>query len=62
MPLTNAERRRFWRERHRGEPRGNKAMMAQLAALMTPVYLPFPVRSPVTSNGAGHGPDRLRAR
>jgi len=44
MPLTNAERRRFWRERHRGEPRGNKAMMAQLAALMTPVYLPFPVR------------------
>ena len=33
MPLTNAERQRAWRERHRGEPRGNKAMMMQLALL-----------------------------
>ena len=33
MPQTNAERQRAWRERHRGEPRGNPAMQAQLAAL-----------------------------
>jgi len=33
MPLTHAERQRAWRERHRGEPRGNAAMKAQLAAL-----------------------------
>ena len=33
MPLTNAERQRAWRERHRGEPHGNKAMLAQMAAL-----------------------------
>ena len=33
MPQTNAERQRAWRERHRGEPRGNKAMMMQLALL-----------------------------
>ena len=33
MALTNAERQRAYRERHRGEPRGNAAMMAQLAAL-----------------------------
>jgi|SRR3954451_908369 hypothetical protein len=33
MPQTNAERQRAWRERHRGEPRGNTAMQAQLAVL-----------------------------
>jgi hypothetical protein len=33
MPLTSAERQRAWRDRHRGEPQGNKALMAQLAAL-----------------------------
>jgi len=33
MAQTNTERQRAWRERHRGEPRGNAAMMAQLAAL-----------------------------
>jgi hypothetical protein len=33
MPLTNADRQRTWRERHRGEPRGNAVMRAQLAAL-----------------------------
>src|SRR6185369_6508730 len=27
------QRQRAWRERHRGEPRGNKAMMMQLALL-----------------------------
>jgi hypothetical protein len=32
-PQTNTERQRAWRERHRGEPRGNKAMQVQLAAL-----------------------------
>jgi len=33
MALSTTERQRIWRERHRGEPRGNEAMMAQLAAL-----------------------------
>jgi hypothetical protein len=33
MPLTNAERQRAYRERHRGEPRGNAALQAQLAVL-----------------------------
>src|SRR5690242_7204369 len=33
MPQTNAERQRAWRQRHRGEPRGNAAMIAQLAAM-----------------------------
>jgi len=27
MPQTNAERQRTWRERHRGEPRGNKCFL-----------------------------------
>ncbi|MFL5282965.1 MAG: hypothetical protein ACJ8AW_18730 [Rhodopila sp.] len=34
---SNAERQRAWRLRHRGEPRGNAAMMAQLAALQARV-------------------------
>jgi len=33
MPQTNAERQRAYRARHRGEPRGNPAMQAELAAL-----------------------------
>lgn len=33
MALTSTERGRRFRERHRGEPRGNKLMQAQLAAL-----------------------------
>src|SRR5690348_5943170 len=33
MPQTNAERQRAWRKRHRGEPRGNPAMQADLARL-----------------------------
>jgi hypothetical protein len=34
MALTNAERQRLWRERHRDEPRGDKVLMTQqLAAL-----------------------------
>jgi hypothetical protein len=37
MPLTNAERQRTRRERHRGEPRGNKPLLAQLAALQARV-------------------------
>jgi hypothetical protein len=37
MPLTGAERQRAYRARHRGEPRGNKAMLAQLAALQARV-------------------------
>lgn len=37
MPLTTAERQRIWRERHRGEPRGNRAMLAQLATLQARV-------------------------
>jgi hypothetical protein len=37
MPLTNAERQRLWRERHRGEPRGNAAMLAELAAIQARV-------------------------
>jgi len=37
MPQTNAERQRAYRERHRGEPRGNAAMMAALARLQARV-------------------------
>src|SRR4051794_19003467 len=37
MALTNAERQARWRERHRGEPWSNKALMAQLAALQARV-------------------------
>jgi hypothetical protein len=37
MVLGNAERQRIWRERHRGEPRGNKTLMTQLAALQARV-------------------------
>ena len=33
MPPANAERQHAWRLRHRGEAWGNKAMLAQLAAL-----------------------------
>ena len=33
MTQTNAERQRAYRERHRGEPRGNTAMQVQLAVL-----------------------------
>jgi BMFP domain-containing protein YqiC len=37
MALTNAERQRAWRERHRGEPQSNKALTAKLAALQARV-------------------------
>ncbi|MFL5252762.1 MAG: hypothetical protein ACJ8AI_07690 [Rhodopila sp.] len=37
MALSNVERQRIWRERHRGEPRGNKVLMTQLAALQARV-------------------------
>jgi hypothetical protein len=37
MVMSNAERQRIWRERHRGEPRGNKTLMTQLAALQARV-------------------------
>jgi hypothetical protein len=37
MALSNAERQRAWRERHKGELRGNKALMAQCAALQARV-------------------------
>ena len=33
MALTNAERQRAWRERHRGELRGNAALQARVAQL-----------------------------
>jgi hypothetical protein len=33
MALTNAERQRAWRERHRGKPRGNATLMTELATL-----------------------------
>ena len=33
MALSNAERQRAWRDRHRGKPRGNAALMAELATL-----------------------------
>src|SRR5690348_16824361 len=33
MTLSNTERQRIWRERHRGEPRGNKVLLDKLAAL-----------------------------
>ena len=37
MALSNAERQRAWRERHKGEPRGNKALLAHCAALQARV-------------------------
>ena len=37
MTLSNAERQRTWRERHKGEPRGNKILLAQCAALQARV-------------------------
>jgi hypothetical protein len=33
LALSNAERQRAWRERQKGKPRGNQALMAELAAL-----------------------------
>src|SRR3954465_13160740 len=33
MALSNAERQRAWRERHRGKPRGNATLMTELATL-----------------------------
>ena len=33
MALSNAERQRAWRERHKGEPRGNAKLMTELATL-----------------------------
>src|SRR4051794_10226029 len=33
MALSNAERQRAWRERHKGKPRGNARLMAELATL-----------------------------
>jgi hypothetical protein len=33
MALSNAERQRAWRQRHKGEPRGNARLMAELATL-----------------------------
>src|SRR3954466_679102 len=33
MALSNAERQRAWRERHKGKPRGNATLMTELAAL-----------------------------
>jgi hypothetical protein len=37
MALSNAERQRVWRERHKGESRGTKALLAQCAALQARV-------------------------
>jgi hypothetical protein len=33
MALSNAEWQRAWQERHRGEPRGNARLMAELVTL-----------------------------
>jgi hypothetical protein len=33
MTLSNAERQPAWHERRKGEPRGNKALLAKLATL-----------------------------
>jgi hypothetical protein len=33
MALSNAERQRAWRQRHKGEPRGNARLMTELATL-----------------------------
>src|SRR4051794_40706378 len=57
MAQTNAERQRTYRERHRGEPRGNAAMQAQLAVLQGRVaqseveLASRPVAGPVTPTG-----------
>jgi hypothetical protein len=37
VALSNTERQRLWREPHRGEPRGNKALLDQLTALQARV-------------------------
>src|SRR4051812_28090063 len=57
MPQTNAERQRAYRQRHRGEPRGNAAMLAQLAVLQGRVaqleveLASRPVAGPLTPTG-----------
>jgi hypothetical protein len=33
LALSNADRQRAWRERQKGKPRGNRALMTELAAL-----------------------------
>jgi hypothetical protein len=37
MALSNAERQCAWRERYKGEPRGNARLMTELATLRAPV-------------------------
>ena len=49
MASTNAGRQLAWRERHRGEPQGNKVLMAQFAARRT-------------TGGPGSGGSRALAR
>jgi hypothetical protein len=37
LALSNAERQPAWRERQKGKPRGNQALMTELAALQARV-------------------------
>jgi hypothetical protein len=60
MASTNAERQRAWRTRHRGEPQGNKALMAQLAALQARVAQ-LEVELAAYAIGRSQGTDRTAA-
>ncbi len=42
MALSNADRQRAWRERHKGQPRGNAVLMARLAELEATASNPPP--------------------
>ena len=62
MALSNAERQRAWRERQKGKPRGNQALMAELAALRTRVAeLEAGARGKPPVGGPAASAGRLRA-
>src|SRR4051794_5929585 len=60
MAQTSAERQRAFRKRHRGEPQGNAAMMAQMAALQTRVAQ-LEVELSTYAIGRSQGTDRTAA-
>jgi hypothetical protein len=50
MVLSNAERQRAWRERHKGKPWGNRVLLERLAELEAVASTP-PVAGPAASAG-----------
>lgn len=62
MALSNAERQRAWRERRKGQPRGNRALMTELAALRARVAeLEAGAAGNPPAGGAMSSAGRLRA-